>query len=303
MSRTTQHFRRAFLTAACITCFAMPLSAAPVFWDIRFDEDGIRDGINTALVRDNLIAAANEWTQYIDAVPGIRIDVLVRFDTSVQRAGGRSFTSAFVGHNGQFEVWEQALSTKLRDGFDVNGSDPDVEIIINPNYAINTLWFDPDPGSTNPAIPGNRVDAYSILMHELGHALAFNGWRNEYTGAIGSFGSTFDDLTIVADDGFMYFVGEEAMRVYGSPVPLTWGNIFHVGNNVGFPGSDLLDDLMNGIIMRRGVRYGVSLLDLAIAYDSGVPINPAFLVIPAPTTLAIVSLGLAITSIRSRRSR
>jgi hypothetical protein len=46
----------------------------------------------------------------------------------------------------------------------------------------------------------------------------------------------------------------------------------HVGNSAPLPGSELLDDLMNGVISHRGVRYALSSLDLAVSADAGIDI-------------------------------
>ncbi len=291
-------------TTAIIAALALLSSAhtisASVFWDVRFDSASIREGIDTNLIRDNLLAAADAWTRHLDTASGVRIDVIVRFDSSIPRAGGRSLTSSYVTNNGLFDVFEQGLAAELRTGIDPNGSTPDVEIILNPNYTTNTLWFDPNPFDSVASIPTNRVDGYSVLLHELGHALAFNGWRNILTGAIGSYASTFDELTVVDHDGFMYFIGEMATSIYGDRVPLTRNNIFHVANNLGFPGDDLITDLMNGVILHRGRRYDISLLDLAIAYDSGVDVNPAAFIIPTPGSGLLLVGAFAIITRRAR---
>lgn len=275
-------------------------TSASVLWDVRFDAASLREGIDTNLIRDNLLAAADAWTRHLNTASGVRIDVIVRFDSSIPRAGGRSLTSSFVHNNGAFDVFEQGLASELRTGIDPNGSTPDVEIILNPNYTTNTLWFDPNPFDSTANIPANRVDGYSVLLHELGHALAFNGWRNVSTGAIGSYASTFDELTVVDDDGFSYFVGDMATTIYRDRVPLTWNNIFHVANNLGFPGDDLITDLMNGVILHRARRYDISLLNLAIAYDVGVDVNPAIFIIPTPGSGLLLMGALAIITRRAR---
>ena len=70
-----------------------------------------------------------------------------------------------------------------------------------------------------------------------------------------------------------YFTGPTAEAVYGGPVRLTIGNLYHVGNSMGQLGYDLLNELMNGVIGFLGNGPGVSALDLAILRDVGVPIN------------------------------
>jgi hypothetical protein len=72
-----------------------------------------------------------------------------------------------------------------------------------------------------------------------------------------------------------YFTGLNAEDVFGGPVPLTIGNLYHVGNPSG-PGAGLEvypGDLMNGNIFYRGTRYDISTLDAAIFADLGLTTN------------------------------
>jgi hypothetical protein len=109
-------------------------------------------------------------------------------------------------------------------------------------------------------------------MHELGHAFAFNGWMNNFTGVMSDrYQSVYDEL-IDFRGGSFYFTGSGAARTYGSPVPLSYGNITHLGNLFPGPGSDLIPDLMNGVVFYRGSRYNISPLNIAILADVGIPV-------------------------------
>jgi Domain of unknown function (DUF4114) len=174
-------------------------------------------------------------------------------------------------------VQEQGAAREIRTGVDPNGSTPDIEFNFNPDNLINELWFDPDPVARTASVPINRTDAVSALMHEFGHAFGFNGWKNDTTGALpGNYESTFDEKTSFDGTNF-FFTGTQSSALYGSAVPLTFGNITHIGNNAPRPGSNLNADLMNGGL-RRGIRTDISALDLAILADVGLPI------VAAPTT-------------------
>src|SRR5207237_2152409 len=98
---------------------------------------------------------------------------------------------------------------------------------------------------------------------------AFQGDRNQLTGApLYNAESSFDVLVSVQNNA-PYFTGSAAETVYGGAVPLTVGNIYHVGNPSG-PGANLEaypGDLMNGNIFYRGTRYTISALDAAIVAD------------------------------------
>ena len=142
-------------------------------------------------------------------------------------------------------------------------------ITLNTSYVSDELWFDPDPATRTTPVPSNRTDAVSVFLHELGHVMAFNGWRDNLTGALpGNYGSPFDAWT--AFDGDFVFEGPLASTAYGSTVPLTYGNAKHVGNNPPRPGSNLIPDLMNGLIFYRGTRYDITPMVLNISQDCGV---------------------------------
>ena len=83
---------------------------------------------------------------------------------------------------------------------------------------------------------------------------------------------------------------------------VTTGNNWHIGNSVG-PGSDLLDDLMNGLYFKRGTRYDVSALDLAMLADMGIALGT----VPEPSTVWLLAAGLAgglgLRRFRSSRAR
>jgi hypothetical protein len=79
---------------------------------------------------------------------------------------------------------------------------------------------------------------------------------------------------------------------------VTDGNNWHLGNATGL-GSDLLDDLMNGVSFRRGSRYDVSPLDLAILSDMGVPMAS----VAEPHSALLLAAGLlGLVAVSRRRT-
>jgi hypothetical protein len=125
-----------------------------------------------------------------------------------------------------------------------------------------------------------------VFIHEIGHALAFNGWRGTTT-ALDGIVSPWDQ-NVSFEAGVLGFHGAHATALYGGPVPVTVGYDFHIGNLVG-PGSDLQSDVMNGVGIVDGVRYDVSALDLAMLQDMGLAVSPA----PEPATVTLMLAGLA----------
>jgi hypothetical protein len=219
-------------------------------------------------------------------------NVAVRVDISnaTPRATGASATSGFVRAVGSYNIFEQGLAYELRTGIDPNGAAADVVLTLNPNYLANELWFDPTPTLRSAAVAANRTDAMSVFLHEFGHAIGFNGWGDVVTGVPpATFRSTWDDL-VSFNGANAFFNGVRAVGLYGAPVPITYGNNFHVGNLPG-PGASLVPDLMNGVVFNRGARYNVSSMDLAILSDIGVGVV-AITPVPEPATYVMFAMGL-----------
>ncbi|WP_260441848.1 Calx-beta domain-containing protein [Microcystis aeruginosa] len=248
----------------------------------------INDTLNTystyyAAIESSIQASGSFWDNYIGGV-NANLEVVVNFNNNIPTATGRSVTSSFVRNNGTFNIFEQGAAAEIKTGIDPNQNEPDIEINLSPNYLINTLWFDSNPFTREGIVPNNKIDAVSVFMHELGHAFAFNGWMNPTTGTMpGNYQSTFDEKTYFDGTNF-FFTGSQAVSIYGSPVPLTYGNISHLGNNSPRPGSDLISDLMNGVVYYYGQKYYISPLDVAILADTGVPVT---FNLPVSVTLAV----------------
>lgn len=246
----------------------------------------------------NTVAAGEQWGSRLQGNSSIEVDIL--FNDSIARATGRSAVSSFVTQRNGLIIAEQGMAAEVRTGIDPNGSAADVEFVFNSDYLQNELWFDPAPNSANPVIPANRTDAYSVLLHEFGHALTFNGWQNSFDGSYqDQFRSTYDELKVFDGDNF-FFIGENAMSLYGGPVPVTYGNSTHLGNQAPRPGADLVpDDLMNGELFRRGFRYGISELNWAIVADTGLTVSA----VPEPTFPFVAAVAAGLVIIRPRRKR
>jgi FG-GAP-like repeat len=221
-------------------------------------------------IESNIIAAGLSWNRYIhgSGILDIKVDFTLTGDAIA--TGG----SSFIFYNNEFATVQSVASKKLSTGVDENGDSADIDININP-IVLNgpqPLWFDPDPLTRTTPIPVERVDAVSVFTHELGHALAFIGFKDNTNGKpTTGFQTTFDEKTSFDGTNF-FFTGTRATAVYGGPVPLTFGNISHLSNELPRPGSNLLADLMAPVSI-FGRNY-ISTLDLAILADCGLQIDP-----------------------------
>lgn len=245
-----------------------------------------------------VVAAGQEWLSHFGVAPGGSLEVQVQFDAALATAQGASATSAYMGTGGATTVWHQGAAYEIISGIDPNGDGADVLFTIGGGYLQSDLWFDP---FGDGAVPGSMIDAYSMFLHEFGHALGFNGWRDGYTGMLpGDYQSSFDALVrLDPASGLLHFEGGHAMAVYGGPVPLSYGNYAHLGNGPGLYG-----DLMNGMGFEYGVRYSISALDLAVMADLGLTLQGGALSpAPEPAAWALMLAGLlCMGGMRRRRA-
>jgi len=224
------------------------------------------------------ISAGEIWASYLDGTATIEIKISF---ADIPTANGGSAEVVFLEESGGFDIFQDGASAEIRTGIDPNGATPDINITVGTDYLIDDLFLDPTP-ETDDDIPFDKQDAIGVMLHEIGHALGFNGWHDDETGALpADYASTFDRW-VVFTDGNLYFTGPLAQASYGGPVPLTFGNSKHVGNSLPRPGSELLTDLMNGVVGEIGIRLYPSELNLAILADCAVPLLPGSLPNNAP---------------------
>jgi hypothetical protein len=214
-------------------------------------------------------AAGARWAQWMGG--NAVLTVQVRNNASIATGSGRSATSSFVANRDGFAVFEQAAATKARGGPDVNGPAPDIEIDLNPSYVADQLWFDPQPSLRTATVPSNKTDAMSVFIHELGHAICYNGWSTTDPDEIHPFDfrSTWDEH-VTAEGPYTAFVGPATTAFTGGPLYVTAGNPYHLGNDEPAPGSELLGELMNGVVFINGTRYDVGKIDRLVMLDTGV---------------------------------
>lgn len=298
----TTRRRRAGALCALLACGA---ASAQVRFEIAFDDPA---GLNAAhhgdLERLALAAGADWANHFVTPAGPLTLSVEIGFG-AISTATGRSLTSGFL-HTDAIgrAVYEQGAAYELRTGIDPNAGAADIEIVFgNLGYLQQELWFDPLQGPVPAAVPSERTDAYSVLLHEFGHAFGFNGWRDAVTGELpGDYLSSFDALVEwrPSDDGIErpFFTGASASLAHGQAVPLTLGNYGHLGGTTDALGRVLAPDLMNGLYFDRGARYTISALDLDILRDIGLPMAAP---VPEAGTATLLLLGLAGLGAAARR--
>jgi len=211
-----------------------------------------REGIERCLT-----SAAEEWARFLRAPQDVTIEILVQPVDRIA-ASGTSQKQAFVYNNGSCDVFEQGAAAEIRTGIDPNGAEADAKITLNPAVS---WWFDPDPLSRTAPVPEGQEDAYSILLHEMGHVLGFR-WMSSLQTTWGELvdGEREDD----AVGGRCYFVGESAMAIEGRPVQLSSLDCQHIrvgDENVVMGGAFWSD------------RQYISPLEVAMLADIGLPMR------------------------------
>jgi hypothetical protein len=168
---------------------------------------------------------------------------------------------------------EQGWASLLRTGKRARGNGPDVEVGFQAAYVLREFWWDPDPYARVAPVPPGKLDALSVILHELGHAIAFNGWRDPRDGELRRASISTFDRWVRFDGRDFTFHGPTTLAVYGRPVILarTVNNYHHVGEERGGVPFDerLRDDLMTGYHLQFARRYSITPLDQAILRDCG----------------------------------
>jgi hypothetical protein len=205
-------------------------ACAQVTFDVSFDTSAdVLTVTEKANVTSHLREAGRRWAQALGVTAERSIELRVSVDASVPTANASSAAAGFIAVVGGRDMFEQGVAYELRTGVDLNGAEPDAYVTFGLGYLRTELWFDPDPVARVAPVPSNRTDAMSVALHELGHAIAYNGWADVTTGQPpAAYWSTFDRWMIPGAP--TVFSGAAATRSWGSRPDLTTGNNKHWGN-------------------------------------------------------------------------
>ena len=234
---------------------------------------------NTAAVAQSVVdqvealaeAALEAWGAVLAGSAAINVSISIQPTTPSGRANGGNEVGVYAGTDNGYNVFEPGAAYELRTGQSHGQAGADIHIYIARDYLLNELFLDPTPATAND-IPSDRTDGYSVMLHEIGHALGFIGYYNEAANTFASGANTPYDTRLVLRSGEVFFDGANVRAAYGDAVPLTNNNYAHYGNTSDYPGTstDPLTGLMNGVVYYRGWRYDISSLDLAMLADMGI---------------------------------
>lgn len=220
-----------------------PPVSAQVGFPVSFDASAdVLTVDEKAKITTHVQEAGRRWVAAIGTTGTRSIEVEVRID-NVPTANGASLTTGFVAVVDGRDLFEQGVAYELRTGTDPNGSTPDAAITFGLDYLRNELWFDPDPVVRLEPVPANRTDAFSVVLHEFGHVIAYNGWADLVTGEPpATYWSPFDRW--MQPGAPTLFTGPAAVTSWGTPPDLTTGNNKHWGNATGLFGFPSIAPLM-----------------------------------------------------------
>ena len=258
--------RRLLVSSALLSLSLSNTLHAAVTFSVSFDASanvltvGERTNIDS-----HLQAAGKRWMQAlgITATRSIEINVVIN---NAPTANASSVTSVFVGMIGGRNTYEQGVASELRTGVDPNAAAPDANVFIGLDYLRNELWFDPDPNARTATVPANRTDAMSVLMHEMGHVLAYSGWADLNTGQPpATYWSTFDRWMIPGQPTVID--GNNSVLAWGSAPDLTVGNINHWGNAALFRANFVASKSARIVTWNHGAPTPLPSCDLPMSMD------------------------------------
>ncbi len=230
-------------------------------------------GFDMELISNAIQTAANEWGRYLKKSADIEIRVVIVDDKDhMMQAFSKNSVYSHTFRNKKY--YHKGVNSEFLTGVDPNGKIHDAEILIDRHSLTSKLlWFEADGGGKHISVPKGKFDAISMLTHELGHILCFGGHLNINTKLSNDvYGglSTYDSNVVFIGDK-PYFSGESAVKLHGSMLPLnTKNNVYsHLSiydRKSGIP-------IMSEAAIKRGKRYHITNLDLAVLEDCRVELS------------------------------
>ncbi|MEK7264779.1 MAG: hypothetical protein AAB227_01650 [Pseudomonadota bacterium] len=214
---------------------------------------GALGGVSASLANQTLTvaqAAVDYWSRYVDSSQAsLEVQIsFVNFGDGTLAQGGTDFFFDFAA--GGFDYYAPSTVIELLTGTDSNGSAADVQIEVD----VATLIageFSFGPLADGVSTGGSGYDLWTVLVHEIGHALGFISNRDVSSTDL----TTFDQWLFTNAGGAFFFDGPIT-----SPI---------------FLAEDLSHLLIASVMqpsLSPGEHFLLSTTELAMFADVGVPL-------------------------------
>lgn len=257
----------------------------------------------TAEQQADIRSAIDEWDRVILNTPARKIQMHVLWDSfsGTTLGGSSSYLLAGTDNGGHKTIWTGSELT-WRENY--NASTPWDTVI---RYDVDAAGMSWNFGAAAPAV--NEIDFRSVIAHEIGHSL---GWQGSYELASDSFGyennglTTFESFLVDSGgnkplnggmgtpgnfnelDNPVYFDGYNATNLYGGLVPIYAPDSYSEGSSLSHLDTGTFpDSMMSHAISIGKTRRTLSDLEIAMMDDMG------WEVIPEPATLVTLALSAA----------
>lgn len=228
---------------------------------------------------DTAIQAAFSWLNQYIVFKGIPdVEVIIE-TTPTGRFSAAGLFHDYLGKVNGFDTWEHALTTESRTGIDADPRMPELYIYIDPDSDyLQKLWWDPTPFSlTKGEIPADKIDGFSVVLHEILHSMGISGWLNPETGEhIGNNQSVWDSLITIKGNN-AYFIGTHTIDLLNEPLEVRLGGhqgAYHFGG-IETQQPFLQSGAMNSYHFLYGERYLPARLAFSVLEDLGWTLKPS----------------------------
>ncbi len=296
---------RSVVAASVLACGAMIGTSAQAALSFQFDFQGDFTAVQQQGVIDAGALFSQMFATHFTNTATLRFNVISK-DVGLASAATNETGAAGFGNT-------EVVRNKAINGVDLNG--PTADGFININLATN---FQYDPNAPVD-FDGGQIDLYSLINHELTHALGFVSFvaptsSGDFTKfdqfLTSNAGVAFvDPITGLVNQAALadatangaLFAGPNAIARYGAPVPIQGpdGALSHLGTTAfSFPTSsqNALMLCCGGLVNSFEPRdYNAA--EIGIMADLGYTLTP----VPEPTTYALMIAGIALVGYATKR--